>query len=218
MNGAKVTLKGTIDVSGNTFGGIEVCKGASLNLTAGVLDVTGASIINTTEAYAKPTIWIDGNTEDEGIVVGAEDMTMVEILHGDTIQKQYYLDPANAVNPNPPTVTIDCPDEFKAGVATEFSVTFTPGDQEGVMVQGTGGMTEGADLVTKLEYKEGSKWIDMTGKDIFGASTGFPLQNATSTFRVTANEGHIKFHIEMISADTKFVLASAEDETTVTPA
>lgn len=215
VNGANVTLKGTIDVSGNTFGGIEVCKGVSPDLNAGVLNIAGASIINTTEAYGKPTIWIDGNTDDDGIVVGAEDMTMIEVLHGDTIQKQYYLDPANAVNPNPPTVTIDCPDEFKAGVATEFSVTFTPGDQEGVMVQGTGGMTEGSDLVTKLEYKEGNKWIDMTGKDIFGASTGFPLQNATSTFRVTAEEGHIKFHIEMITADTKFVLASAEDETTV---
>ena len=95
---ATVNLEGTVDVSGNTFGGIEVCKGSNPDLTAGVLNIGTASIVNTTEAYGQPTIWIDGNTDDVGIVNGAESMTMVEVAHGDTTQKQYYL---NAENSHP---------------------------------------------------------------------------------------------------------------------
>lgn len=106
-NSATVNLEGTIDVSGNTFGGIEVCRSqaeakakAASNavLPAGVLNINGATIVNTTEAYGKPTIWIDGNTDEDGIVNGAEGFTMVEVPHGDYYQKQFYL---NAVNSKP---------------------------------------------------------------------------------------------------------------------
>lgn len=96
VNAATLTLEGTIDVSGNTFGGIEVSKGVAEGLSAGVLNINGATLINTTEEYGKPTIWIDGNTDDVGIVNGAESMTMIE-KDG---QKQYYLDASNAVDPS----------------------------------------------------------------------------------------------------------------------
>ena len=106
-NSATVNLEGTIDVSGNTFGGIEVCrsqvsakaKSAEKDvMPAGVLNINGATIINTTEAYGKPTIWIDGNTDADGIVNGADAFTMVEVPHGDYYQKQFYL---KAVNSKP---------------------------------------------------------------------------------------------------------------------
>lgn len=97
VNGSTVDLLNSLNVSGNTFGGIEVSKGTADNLTAGILNINGASIANTTEVYKKPTIWIDGNTDAEGIVNGAEAFTMVEVPHGDITQKQYYLDPANSV-------------------------------------------------------------------------------------------------------------------------
>lgn len=96
VNAATLTLEGTIDVSGNTFGGIEVSKGAAEGLSAGVLNINGATLVNTTEEYGKPTIWIDGNTDDVGIVNGAESMTMIE-KDG---QKQYYLDASHAVDPD----------------------------------------------------------------------------------------------------------------------
>lgn len=96
VNAATLTLEGTIDVSGNTFGGIEVSKGVAEGLSAGVLNINGATLINTTEEYGKPTIWIDGNTDDVGIVNGAESMTMIE-KDG---QKQYYLDASHAVDPS----------------------------------------------------------------------------------------------------------------------
>ena len=106
-NSATVNLEGTINVSGNTFGGIEVCRSQAAAaaksadnaaLPAGVLNINGAIIVDTTEAYGKPTIWIDGNTDADGIVNGAEGFTMVEVPHGDYYQKQFYL---NAVNSKP---------------------------------------------------------------------------------------------------------------------
>lgn len=96
-NSSTVNLEGTIDVSGNTFGGIEVCRSGAgtetgATMPAGVLNINGATIINTTEEYGKPTIWIDGNTDAEGIVNGAEAFTMVEVPHGNGFQKHFYLD------------------------------------------------------------------------------------------------------------------------------
>lgn len=96
-NSATVNLEGTIDVSGNTFGGIEVCRSGAGTETraampAGVLNINGATILNSTEEYGKPTIWIDGNTDAEGIVNGAEAFTMIQVPHGDGFQKHFYLD------------------------------------------------------------------------------------------------------------------------------
>lgn len=89
VNSAKVTLKGTIDVSDNTFGGIEVSKGKAEGLTAGILDITNATLVNSSEEPEKPTIWIDGLTENEGQIIGLETSGLTEaIVKG---QKQYYL-------------------------------------------------------------------------------------------------------------------------------
>ena len=104
-NSATVNLEGTIDVSGNTFGGIEVCRSqaeakaksdSNAALPAGVLNINGATIVNTTEEYGKPTIWIDGNTDEDGIVNGAEAFTMIQVPHGDHYQKQFYLHEVNS--------------------------------------------------------------------------------------------------------------------------
>ena len=93
VNASTVTLQGTIDVSGNTFGGINVSKGVETDhpLNNGVLNINGAKLINTTEEYAKPTIY----TEGEGQVVnGAESMfTNSEVREG---QVQYYLVESNS--------------------------------------------------------------------------------------------------------------------------
>lgn len=101
VNSATLNLEGTIDVSGNTFGGIEVCKSSAGTQTraampAGVLNINSATIKNDTEEYLKPTIWIDGNTEEDGVVNGADAFTVVEVPHGDGTQKHFYLDAANA--------------------------------------------------------------------------------------------------------------------------
>ena len=57
VNGSDVTLKGTINVSGNTAGGIEVSKGAACDKTS-TLTVEG-EVINTTESETNPTAWTE---------------------------------------------------------------------------------------------------------------------------------------------------------------
>ena len=83
-NNSEVTLKGTIDVTGNEFGGIEVSNGSS------VLHTQDATLVNNTEKFKKPTIW----TDSTGVTVNttlAE--TTVYKEDGETFkpQQQYYL-------------------------------------------------------------------------------------------------------------------------------
>ncbi|MCR8657086.1 S-layer homology domain-containing protein [Paenibacillus endoradicis] len=67
VNASTVTLKGTTDVSGNEFGGIEVSKGTDVTrdsvLTVGV----AATLLNTTESESQPTIWVENG---KGFVEG----------------------------------------------------------------------------------------------------------------------------------------------------
>ena len=77
VNSSKVTLKGKIDVSGNEFGGIEVCKSANEGLGDLALAIAeGATLANDSEdSSSNPTVWIDGYGEGsgkigEGVVIG----------------------------------------------------------------------------------------------------------------------------------------------------
>lgn len=93
VNSSTAKLEGTIEVSDNTFGGIEVSKSSGLDKES-VLDLNGAVLVNTSEEYAKPTIWTDG---EKASVLGADDLTAnTEVREG---QIQYYLVEDNAVAP-----------------------------------------------------------------------------------------------------------------------
>ena len=89
VNSSNVTLEGTIDVSGNEFGGIEVSKSSNAGLQPSTLNINGATIVNTTEQFRKPTIWIDG-VDDGNVVNGVENMFATTELVEDQIQ--YYLE------------------------------------------------------------------------------------------------------------------------------
>ncbi len=52
VSGGSVTMSGTIDVSDNEFGGIEVCREAQL-------DLTQAALVNESETKERPTLWSD---------------------------------------------------------------------------------------------------------------------------------------------------------------
>ena len=71
VNSSVVTLSGTITVSGNEWGGIEVCKGSGLD-NGGTLNINGATVV--CEDKAVPAIWIDGTTADAGVVTGADSL------------------------------------------------------------------------------------------------------------------------------------------------
>ncbi len=93
VNGANVVLEGTIDVSDNEYGGIESGKGSNVQ-SSSTLDVTNATLVNTTEAYGLPTIWED---EVTNTVIGVDDL--YEIEKGE--QPQYYLVEENSIDPLP---------------------------------------------------------------------------------------------------------------------
>ncbi|WEK54687.1 MAG: S-layer homology domain-containing protein [Candidatus Cohnella colombiensis] len=85
VNGSSVELIGTTTVSGNEFGGIEVSKG-SLASQASTLTVTG-TLVNTAEAYGKPTIWA---VNGQGSVTGVNAPTITNTLIKSD-QTQYYV-------------------------------------------------------------------------------------------------------------------------------
>lgn len=93
VNGADVTLEGTIDVSGNEFGGIEVSKGSGVE-TMPALDASAAELANGSETASNPTIWIDKVSELGENVVTATDMFTVKPSEKD--QLYFFIDEANA--------------------------------------------------------------------------------------------------------------------------
>ena len=62
INGSNVILKGTIDVSGNGFGGIELGQGSGITNVPNVA-LNDVKLVNTTETTDKPTLWIDTTPE-----------------------------------------------------------------------------------------------------------------------------------------------------------
>ena len=61
VNASEVTLTGTITLSGNEFGGMEVSVGSSLPDATSVLNATEAIFVNETENFRQPTIWSIGD-------------------------------------------------------------------------------------------------------------------------------------------------------------
>ena len=99
-NASTVTLKGTIDVSNNDFGGIEVSLGTKVQNTKSTLVLAeGAKLVNTTEAYKLPTVWFDSAEayiEDNSDEIALTETT-IEKDDGKT-QQQFYILVANATD------------------------------------------------------------------------------------------------------------------------
>ncbi len=68
VSSSDVAMTGTITVSGNEFGGIEVSKGSNLAKAGNLTIADSAEIVCTDEKV--PAIWIDGTTASEGVVTG----------------------------------------------------------------------------------------------------------------------------------------------------
>lgn len=62
INGSDVKLEGTIDVSGNGFGGIELGQGSGVT-TVPAVSLNNVNLVNTSETSDKPTLWIDTTPE-----------------------------------------------------------------------------------------------------------------------------------------------------------
>lgn len=92
INASTAIMTGTINVSDNEFGGIEVSRGAQ-GVRDSILYVNEANLVNTSEVYSKPTIWVENG---QGTVIGAESLFSIQLNN----QTQYYLDEANTLDPD----------------------------------------------------------------------------------------------------------------------
>ena len=84
---ADTILKGTINVSGNEWGGIEVKDGATLTLGK------DAALVNTTETHDHPTVWID--PDETGVVAHNGKLTAAKVMVGTDEKQYFYVDAAN---------------------------------------------------------------------------------------------------------------------------
>ena len=84
VNGSECILSGAVDVSGNTFGGIEVSNGEHPAMDAKL--VIKNRIKNNSESYKRPTVWIDS----ENATVKDETKLLKEV--NIESQKQFYYD------------------------------------------------------------------------------------------------------------------------------
>lgn len=116
INGSTVTMRGNINLSDNQFGGIEVSRG-SLASRNSILNVSAATLINTSEAYSYPTIWV---VNGQGSVTGADGLHTIQ-LNGQT---QYYLRQENTTQGVPVTGITLAPTTF--AISAGQSQTFTP--------------------------------------------------------------------------------------------
>ena len=92
INGADVTLEGTVDVSNNSFGGMEVSKGRDVT-SEPRLRSSGAVLTNATEENKKPTIWTD---QIDASAVEIQDLTSVPFTEDGKNQTHFYLNPENS--------------------------------------------------------------------------------------------------------------------------
>lgn len=108
VNGANVTLEGTINVTGNGFGGIEVTKGEKVQVLPS-LTING-TIVNEDEVAARPTLWTDGITaeeaEDVAIKYQGVELAVSVTKDGNPIpQVQLFLNEKNKPTTDIPGIT-----------------------------------------------------------------------------------------------------------------
>ncbi|RYG19853.1 MAG: hypothetical protein EOO07_06020 [Chitinophagaceae bacterium] len=103
-----------------------------------------------------------------------------------------------------------------------FDVTTTSGDFENTLVRGYLTLMDAnqAKDIT-VSYFDGANWMPLTfnnGIIEFGPSTGFPLMDATSNFRITfANAGSFNYMLDIVDASTGDTLATTNETVNVDP-
>ncbi len=112
VNGANVTVNGTMNVSGNGFGGIEVSgPNPSINLT-------NATLVNSSEDYGLPTLWTDPVLEN--VVVGYAFEAKVEGTNGTNEQLHFYLVEENSIP--------KADDQIKENIDKDTIIVYTTSD------------------------------------------------------------------------------------------
>ena len=113
----------------------------------------------------------------------------------------------------PAEVTAEIADG-EVGKKTEFTISTVANGYEGKMVVGVSNFSN-PEAISKLEFYEPQTglWYELAG-DSFGPATGFPLSDATSTFRVTwAKSGEYTFTMQVVDANDHSIVYAEVEET-----
>ena len=89
VNGSNVTFVGTIDVSGNGFGGIELSQGKGVTDTSKLTFLDNAKVVNTTDSKNAPTFWVPEDSKDAIIVMNGMTVT---IKSGEELSNEEFND------------------------------------------------------------------------------------------------------------------------------
>ena len=116
-----------------------------------------------------------------------------------------------------PTITSEAPAEINVNEMVEYNVSTTPGDYEGEMVYVEVEAGIEPEKITTIEYFEvkDSTWKELPknedGKYYFGVpSVGFPLQAASSKFRIEINTaGEYTSTMKVIKVDDSSIMCQA---------
>jgi len=203
VNSSDVKLTGNINVGGNEFGGIEVCKGTGLDHSPS-LDVTGAVLENADEAPGKPTIWID---RLEGEVKGFVNRAYKFTKYDGNKQYHYYLDLKNAEliklswdvrdeYTSPFIVTVSAEKKIDDPIVNVLYIVEIEGGKDNI----TAVEIENGELKEQLGYDaEGGFWY--WGDRTKGFT--FDFDSATTQFKVTAKPGTYKVKVYAVQLDTE---------------
>ena len=121
VNGSKATLEGTVDVTGNIFGGIEVSKGEAAALTPSTLTINGTVVCTDTEV---PAVWIDG-IDAENTVNGTGAAAMISFDSVTKPEQKWFITKAQEdypVNQSGKTV-LDEASDFSNLTAGSYIIT-----------------------------------------------------------------------------------------------
>ncbi len=152
VNGSNVTLEGTINVSENEFGGIELSQGTGITNTS-KLTYENATLVNTTEKYKQPTVWTVGTNNS---LVGTIPFTATTlVVEGQT---QYYLDILNSVDTPSNQIT----EQLVDSSAEQIEVLASASDYISKEVLNE---LKGKDVDVVIEVENGVE-ISFNGKDI----------------------------------------------------
>ena len=211
INGATATLEGTIDVSGNEFGGIEVSKGSASGLGNATLNINGATIVNTTEAYKKPTIWTDG---EGNTVNGAEAMFTNTAINPN--QVQYYLVEANSKDPIIYNVVAQAPEgttDLLGKTANDLQSNIVVGETD---IQGTlNYVTDYTGFSSVSEDQEGNYLalkIEAKKNDTDIEKVSVTLSDSQSEVFLDADKLHV---VRLVNKDQTLTIKAYENEEVV---
>ncbi len=126
--------------------------------------------------------------------------------------------------PVKPTIasTLNNMGNITPGREVNFNVTTTTGDMANTLVKGyitLADSTQASNI--SVSYTDGNNWFPLTfnnGIIEFGPSTGFPLMNASSAFRVTFSDaGTYNYMLDIVDVNSGDTLATAMESVMVDP-